>query len=297
MSIALACPECGEPIVVPARMAGRKATCPACSARVLIPDDDAADDAGQRGEGLPDDDTVDQDSERAARALLVGAVQLLASGWRRIPSSLLPWPALVLFFLPWIDVSCSGRPVARQSGAQVCVGEFTVAPGLDQQQGGRLADRQRGEAPPWSLLACLYGASLAMSAAALVCALTCVALGAWGSAGQAHCVALACLGACWALLTAFLLAGSPAEGRLAEAMEHLQQEQGRMQRGGGLGAEIGANLGAALVNVQVRYTPWLWLSWGLTFLALPCLCLEWALLAARRQVSGSRRRAPVGQGR
>jgi hypothetical protein len=100
-----------------------------------------------------------------ARAILSW---VLASEWRRLPTSTILWPCFFLFFLPWVNISCvsvDGKTmhVASQSGFQTCYGGST----LDQKferlavaEGGRPGQgklEKKDDKTPWSFLSVLYG--------------------------------------------------------------------------------------------------------------------------------------------
>jgi len=59
---------------------------------------------------------------------------------------------LILFFVPWVDLNCSGRPVGSASGFQLATGGMTLRQELQEQNQDEAKKDEGPEARPWFLL-------------------------------------------------------------------------------------------------------------------------------------------------
>lgn len=177
--------------------------------------------------------------------------------------------ALVFFFLPWIDIECSGEKTATQTGFQTITGEATPTP----QALAKNVRMDRSSEP--------LGRSY-LAVFALVGIVSAVAIGfaslISAREGLAGTAALLC-GLAFLCLAGQMLAGFPAEKAF---IERLQEEQ-RPHAGQGspleqLGRDLGKQIAA---EIKVRPTPWFYLCLG--SLAVPVLLSLGSSMAGRKR--------------
>src|SRR5262249_47885 len=130
MPITINCPTCDQVVTAPDHLAGKRVLCPSCKATVTIPEKPAGTTKPAEPIGLPlvDDEPVQgstppitkadveqhvADEQAALRVMRIVYV-MLRDDWRRLFTCAHLWPALFLFFLPFVNVCCNGRPLASQ---------------------------------------------------------------------------------------------------------------------------------------------------------------------------------------
>lgn len=278
------CPACKSTLEAGVSHAGEKIRCLKCGQKLLVPTppnannktvlapmvDQLAPAPAAGGweaavappppllEASPDARPADR-AEFARYASV--ALAMLRSGsrlksileWRRPLLANTLWPALLLFFLPWVNISCNGQVLLQQSGFQSCYGGATLSPQsramIEGNQGQAAA--QRPESFPFSPLSCLFIVGLA---AGLVCGagcLICMACSIRRGAIALEHLALFVGAGCFASLVAQMAFGFPLERRLnAEMQAH------------------------PMIGVQIQYSAWFWMTLLLTFLSVPLLLAE-----------------------
>ena len=178
--------------------------------------------------------------------------------------------ALILFFLPWIDIQCSGKSMATQTGIQTIYGGGSPAQDMEAfekegrgRRSGVSDDDSMGSAPLVAL------AFLAVASAVVVAFLTlCSAKEA--SLNLTGILCAVALG----LLALQMMAGFPVKKKLGEDMAR----QGKIER---RGEEPFENFGegmaqAMMMQIQIRHLPALYIE--LILLGIPGLILANGLI-------------------
>jgi hypothetical protein len=196
--------------------------------------------------------------------------------------------ALVCFFLPWIDVQCSGKSMATQTGFQAVIGstsagegakamkEATEPMGLKKQKPD---DNQRPEkGPEFALLTALGFVALLFATVAAFMALRS------GASATGRMVSILCAVSLGVILLQ-TAAGFPVERTMNESIKERQEQQsahkpmpGRSSTAENPIAKTGASMAANLI--QVKYSPAFYIT--LLALGIPVLILLNSLLDAAK---------------
>ncbi len=174
--------------------------------------------------------------------------------------------ALALFFLPWIDIQCSNRSMATQSGFQIITGEGTVSKELDRTS--RIGGRTRGSSSKDDSMGVsfLLGIALLAVAGALV-----VSILIFKGTSGIHPDAAGILCATALVIIVIQMAvGFPVMQKMSE---DAPRDSGRQSANDPLGA-AGAEMAASMF--QVRTLPGFYLE--LLALGIPTLILGNSLL-------------------
>ncbi|HZZ82854.1 MAG TPA: hypothetical protein VFE62_30420 [Gemmataceae bacterium] len=286
MPININCPTCDQVVSAPEAMAGKRVVCPNCKATVAIPDKPAAKPAEPVALPLVDVEPVPSlpiahadvaqhvaDEQAALRVLRIVYV-MLRDDWRRLFTCAHLWPALFLFFLPFVNVSCNGRTIVSQTGLQACHGGFTVDPKLEQAAAKeKIAARKREEHAPWSILTVVYILCVFLgSGLGLLCILAVLFRLRMACAGL-HLFSLALGAAAFFAVSGQMILGFPIERHAQQQLEQVRDAEERplvnaVARGGpGL-----------FLDVTARYSAWLWLSCLLTLISLPAFLVEFLIV-------------------
>lgn len=127
--------------------------------------------------------------------------------------------ALFLFFLPWIDLRCSGQSVATQTGMQTIYGGHTQAPG-ESPLSVTLEERRKGSEPGEEM-----GHAPLVALALIVVVAAAMASFVLGQRSQV--VGMLCAIAL-ALIALQMMIGFPVKKRLAEQMAQTMTFPGRL---------------------------------------------------------------------
>jgi hypothetical protein len=278
MSISVRCDECGRLIRAPESTAGRTVGCPECRASVRVPD-------------LTEDDhdltTLSAPDNEDEPVQLVLA--FLKSDWRRIPTAMSLWLAIPLFFLPWINVTCSGLSsvvLYHQSGMQSCYGGVTATPEGEElvngkgNGGGTFTSVGNGKKDPFedlspSIISWIYfGVLLLGCFLGFVCILCVVLRFTWGARiGHLLTLLLGCF--CVLLLLIAMFIGFPLDQRIKDYVETMRAEDAARARTNppmNQGNDSGVNV------IHTGYAYGLWLSLLVTMISLPFFVIESVLL-------------------
>lgn len=167
--------------------------------------------------------------------------------------------ALVLFFLPWIDIQCSNRTMATQSGVQTIYGGSTISKELDGfPENGKMKNTSSNKDESMGV-SILVGVAFTAVIAAF-CAALLVFRGMQGV--SSHTVGILCAAALVAI-SLQLMIGFPVRGKLSESMAEPAKSQFATDPFAGAGASMAAAM------IQVRHLPSLYLE--LLALGIPTL--------------------------
>jgi hypothetical protein len=170
--------------------------------------------------------------------------------------------ALILFFLPWIDIQCSQRTMITQSGVQSIYGGGTLA---DEFNTGKENDDKFNSDKDRPAPAILIGLALLLTIVAFGLALS----SAFGRKNRDRSVGLVCAAALILIVLQIILK-FPGERDIAQSMN-----KGKVDSG-----DLSASLGSALIDIRVEYrTP---LNLELAALGLPVILLLNSLIDKRR---------------
>lgn len=299
MAIHLHCPTCDQVVAAPDALAGKRVVCPNCKAVVAIPEKAAqaapdaeplhvidVEPADPREIAKADVDAHAADERAALRVVRVLYV-MLRDDWRRLFTCAHLWPALFLFFLPFVNVSCNNRTLLTQSGLQACYGGFSVDPKIDQlgrnekAMKNEVIPRPRQDEPaPWSVLTIVYILFVFLgSGLGFLCVLAVLFRFRLICAGL-HLFSLGLGAAAFLALSAQMILGFPIDKHVRQQFEKVRIEHERRNGQAGVQPIQGAELLEALLDIESRYTLWLWLSWLLAFLSAPAFLLEFAIVFA-----------------
>jgi hypothetical protein len=294
MPINVTCSTCNQTVAAPESMAGKKAVCPNCKGIIAIPEQFAPAKVVEPETGaeppsehprpasldLTQPPTIDTQAaeEAAALAWLRLAYVFIRDDWRRLPTSGHLWLAFLLFFFPWINISCNGRTLGSQTGLQTCHGGWTVEPRFE-----RLARNNRpidnlprpnlDDTPSWSLLSIVYVLFVFLGGFIGFAAVCCVLLRLKTLAAAAHLLTLALGSAACLALASQMMIGFPIEKHVRQQLDKLKTEHDRRNA-----MRPAANDPFDLIDVEPHYTGWLWWSAVLTFVSGPVFVLEFAIL-------------------
>jgi phage FluMu protein Com len=304
MPINIHCPTCDQVVAAPDALAGKRVVCPNCKAVVAIPEKAAPAANGAKSADLDalqaidvepapplqiakaDVDQHGADEQAALRVVRIIYV-MLRDDWRRLFTCAHLWPALFLFFLPFVNVSCNNRTLLSQSGLQACYGGFTVDPKVDQLARNEKALKneaiprpKQDEPAPWSILTIVYILFVFLgSGLGFLCILAVLFRFRLICAGL-HLFSLGLGGAAFLALSAQMIIGFPIDKHVKQQFEKARAEQERRNAGAGIRPIQGAEGFEALFDIDSRYSPWLWLSCLLAFISAPAFLLEFSIVLA-----------------
>ena len=178
--------------------------------------------------------------------------------------------ALILFFLPWIDIQCSGKSMATQTGMQIIHGGVSPAQDADAfekersgRRGGGSDDDSIGSAPLVAL------AFLAVAGAVVVAFFT-LCSNQDPSRNLTGILCAVALG----LLALQMMIGFPVKKNLGEELKAQSKTERRMEEPF---KEFGDSMAQAmLMQIQIRNLPALYIE--LVLLGLPTLILANGLI-------------------
>ena len=304
MPIHITCSSCNQTVAAPESMAGKKAVCPNCRAVIAVPEQFVpaalADPDPIKPPPLkpppnqevptsldisktPITDSQAED-EKAVLRILSRVYAFCRNDWRRLPTCGHLWLGFFLFLLPWVNLSCNGRTLVSQTGWQTMHGGTTVDPKFDKlakndRPNDNMPRPQLDEPPPWSLLSIIYFVFLFMGGLIGALCIGCVVFRMHTIAVAAHLFSLGLGGAAFLALASQMMIGFPIEKHMKTQLEKSRQEQER--RIAQLGGRPNPNEGLdALIDFEVRYSFWLWLSVVITFVSAPVFLLEFVVLIA-----------------
>ncbi|MDX1681106.1 MAG: DUF4339 domain-containing protein [Akkermansiaceae bacterium] len=123
--------------------------------------------------------------------------------------------ALGIFFMPWLDIQCSGTSLATQTGIQVITGASSPSEQMENMAAGEMATQEGPDADDSLGRSILVGLALALLAVAIVLSLMSLS-GGGGTTDKL--AALLPIGAL-ALLLIQLMVGFPAKQELLESIK------------------------------------------------------------------------------
>jgi hypothetical protein len=218
--------------------------------------------------------------------------------WRRIPLANTLWPLLLLFFLPWTNLSCNDRVLLQQSGFQSCYGGATPTAQLRgliernaqqakalprEQQPKGLPGEQQSKGLPVAHFSVPFAGFLAVGLALGLACVLAVVYQLRGVAAALHLLSLGCGATCFLLLVGQMMLGFPIDRQIQRSNEQIRElraEQrnkllanpfGRANPGVDLAGDLAAD---ALIGFDVQYTSWFWCTLLVTFLSIPLLVTE-----------------------
>ncbi len=162
--------------------------------------------------------------------------------------------ALVLFFLPWLELKCAGQRVAYQSGVQTVLNR--ISPDVDMQEMARGRGGWSGnpEAPEGNELGEKVGTSY-LTAGALLCLVMAFAV-AIGASGRAASGVMA--GLALALLGLQAVVGFPLQAAVEKEMKLVDRRTGPSDSDAG-GEDMGLAIGRQIMTgmmPRVSFSPW-----------------------------------------
>ena len=180
--------------------------------------------------------------------------------------------ALVLFFLPWIDIQCSGTSMATQSGVQIIYGGGSPSQEMkdmgEKDQDGGSDSESMGYAP-------LVGLAFLAVIGAVVAAFAAIRSAEPGSGNLPGVLCAVALG----LIALQMSLGFPVKKKLGEELSAQGQAE---HRAGDPLAEVGESMAQAMMmQIQVRHLPSLYFM--LVALGLPTLILANGLIDRMRK--------------
>jgi hypothetical protein len=286
MPINVTCPSCNQSVAAPEAMAGKKAACPNCRAVLAVPElltaalaepavvDDIPASLDIAG---PTQSASQAEDEKAALRLGRLVYVFFRDDWRRLLTCAHLWLVFFLFFFPWVNISCSGRTLATQTGLQTFTGGLTVDARFEKaarNDKGLQNDNLLKEQPPWSVLSAVFIVFVFFGGLVGFVCIACVFLQMSTIAKATHLFSLGLGGAAFLALAAQMTIGFPVDRHINQQIEKKRAEQDRPNAPGAHPNDAGATW----VDLETRYTFWLWLSCILTFISAPAFVLEFAIL-------------------
>lgn len=178
--------------------------------------------------------------------------------------------ALILFFLPWIDIQCSGRSMATQTGIQTISGGASPVQDAEAFERERKIKRSGGAEDDSMGAAPLVGLALLAVIGAVVLAF--MRLCSARETGN-HLVGMLCAVAL-ALLALQMMIGFPVKKNLGERMAAQDRTERRANEPI---SELGDGMAQAMMmQIQIRHLPALYIE--LIMLGLPTLILANGLI-------------------
>ncbi len=274
-------------------MAGKRAVCPNCRAVIPISEEFAPvritasepiempmpDPVSLDIARPPQIDTQGEDEKAALRVLRLVYV-FCRRDWRRLPTCPHLWLAFLLFFLPWVNLSCNSRTLVTQTGLQSCYGAKSLDPKFEKMvrndkgpAGANLVKPRLDESPPWSMLSIVYITFVVLGGITGLACIVCVFLRLNTVAAGVHLFSLGLGAAAFLAIAAQMFVGFPLEKHFKQQLEKVRQEE---QRQNGFHAPVNEDLD--WFDVEAKYTVWLWLSLLVTFVSVPVFLLEFVIL-------------------
>lgn len=191
--------------------------------------------------------------------------------------------ALLLFFLPWVDIQCSGTSLATQTGIQVIYGGGSpseqmkgMSEGFGDGEMDAEVDMDMGSEESMG-----YGPLVGMALLAVLGAVACSFIALRTSGGMAERYATLLPTLALALLLVQLLIGFPAKREMINSMREQSPQTEGVSDPDDPFAEMGNAMAEAMMaNFQVKATPAFYLE--LVALGIPCLLLISSLGDRRR---------------
>jgi len=178
--------------------------------------------------------------------------------------------ALVLFCLPWIDIQCSNKSLATQTGIQTIYGGGTPAPELETFAKEQGKDKTRGKPGDDSVG---YSPLVALALLAVIGAVAASFMAIRSDDGQRGNTAGILCAVALALLVVQMMVGFPAKKNIGKSMAESSE---RGNRGHPTGEPDFGLATAMMMDIQVRYLPALYIE--LIMLGLPALILANGLI-------------------
>jgi hypothetical protein len=280
-------------------MAGKRAVCPNCKSVIEIPEKyvpalvvpdprEASAHEPMTDAKVPPalditkpaEQVSPAEEERAALRLVRFGYIFLRDDWRRLPTCSHLWFVFFLFFLPWINLSCNSRIIATQTGLQTCLGSATVNPKVEKlarnvrnlPEGNQLRPMLE-EMPPWSLLSVVYVLFVFLGGLVGFACMGCIVFRLKMAAAGAHLASLGLGGTACLALSAQMLIGFPIDKHARLQLDKAIAEQERRNAAGFRNEGV-----ETLLDVEVNYTFWLWLSWLMTLVSAPVFVVEFGVL-------------------
>ena len=277
-------------------MAGKKAVCPNCRAIITVPEMPTAAIAEPTPNhdistsldiaSSPEADAQAADEKAALRILRLVYV-FFRDDWRRLLTCAHLGPVFFLLFFPWLNISCVGRTIATQTGLQTCTGGFTIDTRLEKAARDN-NDKLMKESPSWSALSTLFIVFVFLGGVTGLACIVCVFLRMSAFARATHLFSLGLGGAAFLSLAAQMAIGFPVERQIKQQIEKGRAERDRQN------PPLFQDPGEAWVDLDTRYTFWLWLSFLITFVSAPAFVLEFAILIGQATRHYSRQRDDSG---
>jgi hypothetical protein len=300
MPITVTCRACNQTVAAPDSMAGKKAVCPKCQASMSVPEQYAPaaivdphrsdkslaeplpiiDKPSSVDIAKPPDFDTRAEEEKATLEILRLVYIFFRDDWRRLPTCGHLWIAFGLFFLPWVNVSCNNRTLVSQSGLQTCYGAFALDPKFEKWARDERAPRidnfskpKLDEPPPWSALSIVFGTFVCLGG---IIGFLCVAgvfFRLHTFAAATHLFSLGLGSAAFLALASQMLIGFPIDKHAKQQLEKCRNIP--------FGNRPDPNDAVeAMLDIEVKYSPWLWLSAVLTLVSVPTFLLEFGVLIA-----------------
>jgi len=248
------CPHCSQRIDAPEELAGTNAECPACGGAITVPNIDPVKPSQPSLKVAVDSPVDEQAPERTPSQHSQGVVKI------KLGASL---AALVLFALPWLDIQCSQKSMATQSGIQMIYGGGSPAHDIKGDEGASPAMQQDGESMGYAPLV-----AAALLAVIFAVVFSFRAIFKNGEDGTAEKWATILPAVALALLVIQLIIGIPVEGKISDAMSELNNVE---STGDGF-EDLGKSMaGAVMMGVSIEKTTAFYLE--LLALGIPTLFL------------------------
>jgi hypothetical protein len=183
--------------------------------------------------------------------------------------------ALVLFFLPWIDIRCSQQSIATQTGVQAIYGGGSASEGMkafgDESGGKAPGEAIKDESMGYSILLAL---ALLGVIGAVVVSFTALRT---GDERQSNLVGILCAAA-FVLISIQMMIGFPVKEELGRSMAEASKNESSGDPMGGLSDGMA---GAVMMQIDVKHLPSLYFT--LVMLGVPTLVLANSLLDRMRK--------------
>jgi hypothetical protein len=178
--------------------------------------------------------------------------------------------ALVLFFLPWIDIQCSQKSFATQTGIQTIYGGGSPS---DEMKAFAEENGQMKSGDGKKDVSMGYSPLVALALLAVIGAVV-VSFKALRSSGgpQTNLVGILCATAL-VMISAQMMIGFPVKKNLGKSMAEASKKENTGDPMGDLGTGMAT---AMMMNIQVRHLPALYIE--LIMLGLPTLVLANGLI-------------------
>jgi hypothetical protein len=178
--------------------------------------------------------------------------------------------ALVLFCLPWIDIQCSNKSLATQTGIQTIYGGGSPAPEMEAFAKEQGKDKTRGKQGDDSMG---YSPLVALALLAVIGAVAASFMAIRSDDGPRGNTAGILCAVALALLAVQMMVGFPAKKSIGKSMAESSEKE---NRGRPTGEPDFGLATAMMMDIQVRYLPALYIE--LIMLGLPALILANGLI-------------------